>query len=122
MIKNREALFNDDPLNRSLTEILLMYEYVYKEDRFLRDCIRNQLSCYLDNSSYENPVEISVELGQPSSIYQMDENYLPCIVKIWQENDGSGMIFTSEEYGEDIFDFDDYSTDIQLKVLREFMN
>ena len=122
MNNNREALFNEDPLNRSLTEILLMHEIIQEEDSFLRDCIRNHVSCYLEKSSYENPVEVSVELDQPSSIYQMDEKHLPCIVKIWQENDGSGMIYTSEENGADVFDFDDYSTDIQLQVLRELVN
>ena len=101
-----------DSLNKTPEEITKMYDT-------LRDSIRNYISRVLadNNATKDNPLEINAALEFGAMGLSTLE--MPHVESIFQDDDGSGMIWMNTDWNSEPVDFDELYVDDQIDIVRK---
>lgn len=99
-----------ETLNRNRDEITGMYDS-------LRDSIRNYVSRVLadNNATEDNPLEINTALEFGAMGLSTLE--MPHVESIFQDDDGSGMIWMNTDWNGEPVDFDELYIDDQIDIV-----
>ena len=99
-------------LNKTPQELKEMYQT-------LRDAIRNYVSRILEDrkATEDNPLEIDASLEfNAIGLSTLD---MPHVFSIFQDTDGSGMIWCNTDWSDESCDFDELYLDDQIDIVNE---
>ena len=101
---------NEDTLNNTADKIIEMYD-------MLRNAIRNYVFRVLEdnNASEDNPLECNVFLEYNACGLLGLE--MLCVESLFQDDDGSGMIWCNVDWSDEPVDFDSLYTEDQMNVV-----
>lgn len=99
-------------LNKTPQELREMYQT-------LRDAVRNYVSRILEDhkATKDNPLEIYAALEFNSMGLSTLE--MPNVISMFQDTDGSGMIWCNTDWHDEPCDFDDLYLDDQIDIVNE---
>ena len=99
-------------LNKTPEEINAMYTT-------LRDSIRNYVSRVLEDNkaTADNPLKINAALE--FGAIGLSTLEMPTVYNIFQDNDGSGMIWCNTDWSDRSVDFDQLYIDDQMDIVNE---
>ena len=98
-------------LNKTPQELREMYQT-------LRDAVRNYVSRVLEDrkATENNPLEINASLEfNAIGLSTLD---MPHVFSIFQDTDGSGMIWCNTDWSDEYVDFDQLYTEDQLDIVK----